>query len=111
MPGTFVLDHAKNGKYKFNLRASNHQVVLTSEIYESKVAAEKGIESVRKNAIDDVRFTRKKAKDGHTYFVLTSLNGETVGKSEMYSRPSSMEKGILSVRTNAPKAKLVDMTR
>ncbi|MDH6305869.1 uncharacterized protein YegP (UPF0339 family) [Parabacteroides sp. PF5-5] len=46
---------AKNGKPFFNLKASNGQIIGTSEMYASESGREKGIESVKKNsAIADV---------------------------------------------------------
>ena len=39
----------KGAKYSFNLKAANHQTILASQSYESKGAAESGIESVRKS--------------------------------------------------------------
>ncbi|MCV5334869.1 YegP family protein, partial [Escherichia coli] len=75
---------AKNGKVHFNLKASNGQVILSSETYDSRKSAENGIESVRKNSQVDARFERKTAKDGSAYFVLKAANGEPIGKSEMY---------------------------
>lgn len=50
MPGKFVLKKGSTGKYHFNLIASNGQVIATSEAYNSKAAAVKGIESVKTNA-------------------------------------------------------------
>ena len=50
MSGKFTLQKGRTGKYHFNLVATNGQVIATSESYESKAAALKGIESVRKNA-------------------------------------------------------------
>lgn len=41
---------AKNGQFYFNLKASNGQVIGTSEIYKSQSGMENGIESVKKNA-------------------------------------------------------------
>ena len=41
---------AKNGKPYFNLKATNGQIIGTSEMYESVAARENGIESVKKNA-------------------------------------------------------------
>jgi hypothetical protein len=108
MAGKFVLKTAKNGKVHFNLKASNGQIILTSEKYETKKSAEKGIESVRKNSQNDARFERKKAKDGSPYFTLKAANGEPIGKSEMYRSTSSMEGGIASVAKNAPDAATVD---
>ncbi|MFK7889114.1 MAG: YegP family protein [Gammaproteobacteria bacterium] len=40
----------KNGKPRFNLRAGNHQVIGTSETYNSTAARDNGIKSVAKNA-------------------------------------------------------------
>lgn len=39
-----------NGKYYFNLKASNGQIIGTSEMYESSAGRDNGIESVQTNA-------------------------------------------------------------
>lgn len=41
-----------NGKFYFNLKATNGQVIGTSEMYESENSRDNGIESVKKNAPD-----------------------------------------------------------
>ena len=102
MAGKFDLKVSPSGKFMFNLKAGNGQVILTSELYESKDAAENGIASVQKNAGDDARYERKEAKNGDPYFVLKAGNGQVIGKSEMYSGSSAMENGIESVKTNGP---------
>ena len=109
MAGYFELKPTAGGKFSFNLKAANHQVILTSETYSAKAAAQGGIESVKKNGADDSRFERKRAKDGSAYFVLTGANGQTIGRSEMYSSASSMEMGIASVKNNAPGAATKDL--
>lgn len=43
---------SSNEKHYFNLKAANHQIIGTSEMYESTAAMENGIESVKKNAPD-----------------------------------------------------------
>ena len=43
---------SSNGKHYFNLKASNGQVIGTSEMYESSSGMENGIASVKKNAPD-----------------------------------------------------------
>jgi uncharacterized protein YegP (UPF0339 family) len=43
---------SKNGKHYFNLKATNGQIIGTSEMYESKAGRDNGIESVKKNAPD-----------------------------------------------------------
>jgi uncharacterized protein len=53
---------------------------------------------------------RKTAKNGEPYFVLKAMNGEMIGKSEMYSAAKSVEKGIASVKRNAPDARIVDLS-
>lgn len=41
-----------SGKFMFNLKAGNHQVIGTSQSYESEASRDNGIESVKKNAPD-----------------------------------------------------------
>ncbi|SDD19053.1 YegP family protein [Pedobacter soli] len=43
---------SSNGKYYFSLKASNGQIIGSSEMYESTAARDNGIESVQKNAPD-----------------------------------------------------------
>lgn len=50
MTGNFVLKKGTTGKFHFNLIAGNGQVIATSESYESRESALKGIESVKANA-------------------------------------------------------------
>ena len=45
---------AKNGKPYFNLKAANHQVIGTSQLYSSDQSREKGIDSVKNNGIQTV---------------------------------------------------------
>ena len=52
MPGTFELYQDKRGGYRFRLKASNGQVIASSESYERKSGALSGIDSVRQNAAD-----------------------------------------------------------
>lgn len=50
MAAKFVVKKGSTGKFRFNLVASNGEVIATSELYNSKASAMKGIESVKKNA-------------------------------------------------------------
>ena len=108
MAGKFEILAGKNGKFRFNLKASNGQIILSSESYDSHKGAEGGIASVKKNAAKSARFERKTAKDGSAFFVLKATNGEPIGKSEMYKSVKSMENGIASVGKNAATAAMVD---
>lgn len=102
--GKFVITKNDKGQFHFNLKASNGQVILTSQGYSSKAACENGIESVRNNSADDSKFERKEAKDGRPYFVLKAANAQIIGNSQMYSSEDAMENGIASVKNNAPGA-------
>ena len=110
MAGYFELKSAAGSQFMFNLKAANHQVILTSERYTTKAAATAGIDSAKKHAPDDSRYVRKTAKDQSPYFALTAMNGQTIGTSEMYSSASAMESGVTSVKTNAPGAATKDLT-
>jgi len=108
MVGKFELKAAKNGKFHFNLKAGNGQIILSSEMYETRKAAESGIASVKKNASDPKRYERKTSNKGGHYFNLKAGNGEPIGKSEMYTSSRGMENGIVSVSKNAADAALAD---
>jgi hypothetical protein len=110
MPGKFVLALAKNGEFRFNLKAANSQTILTSETYRAKKSALNGIESVRTNGVMEERFERRIAKDGRPYFVLKASNGQEIGRSQMYASNATMENGIASVKKNSADAALVDLT-
>ena len=110
MAGKFELKVSSNGKYHFNLKAGNGQIILSSEMYESKASAVNGIASVQKNAGDDARFERKESTNGKPYFNLKSTNGQVIGKSEMYESVASMENGIESVKKNGPEGVTVGVT-
>ena len=109
MPGKFEVKSAAKGQYMFNLKAGNGEIILTSETYKSKDSCLNGIESVRKCAASDESFDRRTAKNGKPYFALKASNGQDIGRSEMYNTKASMERGILSVKRNAPDAKVVEV--
>lgn len=108
--GKFEIKKDKAGKLRFNLKAGNGQVILSSEAYNSRSACDNGIESVRKNSADDGRFERKTAKNGKAYFNLKAANGQVIGASQMYASEASMENGIKSVKTNAADASIDDQS-
>ena len=104
MSGYFELKPAAGAEFMFNLKAANHEVILTSERYATRAGAESGIASVKENAALDERYQRRVSKDDAPHFVLVAANGQTIGKSEMYSSSKAMEGGIASVKANAPGA-------
>lgn len=69
MPAKFVVRKGSTGKFRFNLVATNGQVIATSEAYETRAKALAGVESVRKNAagatlVDETAPAAKPAANG-----------------------------------------------
>lgn len=110
MASKFTISKAKNGKFHFNLKSGNGEIVLASQGYKSRSGCKNGIESVRTNGAIADRFEEKQAKNGKAYFVLKAGNGQVVGQSQMYSDARSCRAGISSVKKSAKSAKLVDET-
>ena len=108
--GKFVITTRKNGEFQFNLKAGNGEVILASEGYTAKPSCLNGIESVKKNASEDKRYERKEAKNGKFFFNLKAGNGQVIGTSEMYESAAGRDKGIESVKRNAPDASTDDQT-
>ena len=116
--GKFVIRNVSSG-IKFDLKATNGQVIATSEVYESKAACENGIESVRKNApiasfedqtaegfavATNPKFEMYQDKAGEFRFRLKARNGQIIATSEGYTTKNACENGVESVRKNAPEA-------
>ena len=108
--GKFVISTRKNGEFQFNLKATNGQVILSSEGYTTKAACMNGIESVKKNAPTESRFEKNIAKNGKFYFNLKATNGQVIGSSQMYESETSCDNGIKSVQKNTPDAAIDDQT-
>ena len=110
MAGKFELYKDKAVEFRFRLKAGSGQTILASEGYKQRKSAENGIESVRKNSADDARFDRSETKNGKHMFNLKATNGQVIGTSETYESSSSRDKGIASVKNNAPTTSVSDLT-
>ena len=104
----FEISVRKNGEFQFNLKASNGEIILTSEGYTTKAACLNGIESVRKNGPVEERYEIKEAKNGKPFFNLKASNGQVIGSSQMYASERTMKQGIASVMRNAPDSPVVE---
>jgi len=109
--GKFEIFKDKRGEYRFRLKARNGEIILRSEGYTRKSNCENGIHSVKTHAPDNDMYVRGFSIDGLRYFNLKASNGQVIGTSETYSSTGAMETGIGSVKTNAPMAEVVDLTR
>jgi uncharacterized protein YegP (UPF0339 family) len=110
MSAKFEIQKAADGHFHFHLKAANGEIIFSSQEYKAKASALSGIESVKANSQADVHFERKTSHSSQPYFILKAVNGETVGCSQMYSSTAAMEKGIESVKANAPTAAVEDLS-
>lgn len=108
MAGSFELKKAANGQFHFNLKAGNGEIILSSEMYESKDSARNGIASVQKNCPDDARYERSEASNGKHYFTLKAGNHQVIGNSQMYASAASRDAGIESVKANGSTTDIED---
>lgn len=104
----FVISQRINGEYQFNLVANNGQVILGSEGYTTKAACINGIESVKKNALELIRFDKLTSSNGKYYFNLKATNGQIIGTSQMYENQGSRDNGIDSVVQNVKNSTIED---
>ncbi len=113
--GKYVIKEAKTG-YKFDLVATNGEVIASSQIYKSDSGLKNGIASVRKNAPDAAienqtvegsttekhpKFEVYTDKAGEYRFRLKATNGQIIAVSEGYKALKSCLNGIASVKKNA----------
>ena len=120
--GKFVIRNVASG-IKFDLKATNGQVIATSEVYTTAAACRNGIESVKKNApianvedqtvenfetVTHPKFEMYTDKAGQFRFRLKARNGEIIAVSEDYTTKASCENGIESVKKNAADAEVVE---
>jgi len=119
--GKFIVKKTATGT-KFDLLATNGQVIATSEVYANEASCLKGVESVKKNApianledqtVEPVekavnpKFEVYTDKAGESRFRLKAKNGEVIVTSEGYKTKASCLNGVESVRKNAPEAEIV----
>jgi hypothetical protein len=100
MAAKYVISKTSNSKYHFVLKASNGEVILSSQTYDALDGARKGIDSVKANGPQDAKYQRLTSKKNEPYFTLLSDNGQIVGQSEMYSSERARDGGIASVKAN-----------
>ena len=120
--GKYVIKEAKTG-FKFDLKATNGQVIASSQIYKSLRSCKKGIASVMANAPDagledqtvegfekvkNPKFEIYPDKKGEFRFRLKATNGQIIAVSEGYKTMKSCLNGVASVRKNAPDSQIID---
>ena len=105
--GYFEKLTAKDGRHYFNLKAGNHEVILTSQMQPSAAAVDLLIAQVQARAADASAFVTATANNGEIYFNLTAADGTILGHSETYPTGAVLQKGLESVQRNGPTTKIV----
>jgi uncharacterized protein YegP (UPF0339 family) len=90
-------------QFRFNIFASNGQIILSSESYTTEAAAWNGAFAVQDAAATAASFKLLTAADGRFYFTLTAENGQVVGISQMYTTQLAAQAGIKSVTSTLAK--------
>ncbi len=119
--GKFVIKTTATGT-KFDLKATNGQVIATSQVYKSVATCKNGIASVAKNApiaavedqtvegfatVKNPKFEVYTDKSGEFRFRLKATNGQIIAVSEGYTTMKNCVNGIESVKKNAVDAEIV----
>jgi len=120
--GKFVIRTTNTG-VKFDLKATNGQIIATSEVYTTETACRNGIESIMKNApvaaVEDQtvdgyavqkhpKFEIYADKAGEFRFRLKATNGQVIAVSEGYTAMASCVNGVESVKKNAVDAEIIE---
>jgi uncharacterized protein len=95
---SFSTFQGADGRHYFNLASTNGEIVLSSQGYTTRAAAEAGLASVIENGNDKRNFDMLESRDGQWYFTLSAANGEVIGTSELYPSKSNAERGAATVR-------------
>ena len=110
MAGKFEIYKDKAGEFRFRLKSSNGQNVLSSEGYKAKSGAQNGIRSVQQNCTDPDRFDKSDSASGTYRFNLTAKNRQAIGQSQSYKSAASRDNGMEAVARAAQGADTVDLT-
>ncbi len=103
----FVVFEGESGRYFYQLRAKNGEVVLRSQSYATEAGALNGTFSVADNGLETSSFEVLAAANGGFYFNLVAGNGEIIGSSEIYSTKSNATRGVRAMIALLPDVELL----
>lgn len=90
----FEIFTGENRQTYFHLRAGNGEIMLSSEGYSSKQAAQNGLASVKANGDKASSFEVFEAANGQYGVRLVAANGETIARGELYSSKSTADRAV-----------------
>ncbi len=109
--GYYQLIEGQDGAFMFNLRAGNHETVLTSRLFWSRLAALDAVEMLRQVSQQPAQFVRLNRADGREFFEVLGPDGQALARSELYASRSGVLSGMASVRRNGPAQRFRGLVR
>jgi uncharacterized protein YegP (UPF0339 family) len=85
--------------YRFHLRATNNEILVTSEAYSSRTDALAGLLSVLDNGGLTSHYELLVATNNQMYFNLVAANHAIIATSETYSSKQAAQKGVAATIT------------
>lgn len=110
MAGKFEVYKDKAGEFRFRLKASNGQTILSSEGYKSRSSCMNGIESVKTNCLQADCFDKTTTPTGKFRFALKAKNKQIIGTSQNYTTASARDNGVAAIGRAVPGAAIDDQT-
>lgn len=107
--GKYQIKKTSNGQFRWTLKATNGETLLTSETYVSKQGCLDGVAS-SKASVADSNFRRLTSVRNEPYFTQNANNNQVLGTSEMYSSIYNRDNGIEAVKRFAPNAVIEDLS-
>ncbi len=104
----FIINKNSNCEFQFEFRDKKGHIILSSGGYTRKLMCLKGIESVKRNSQDNLKFFRKTNSNNEVYYKLKAFNGKMIGISKLFKTKESREKSIESLKIKAPLAPIED---
>ena len=129
--GKFIIKKTPTGMFNFSLFAANKEkIAVSSQVYTTKAACKKGMESIAKHAVKCIEEDRVEDqtlktpvqktcpkfeiyldKAGLFRYRLIASNGESIAMSEEgYKSKNGVLNGIKSVSVNAVDPEIIDET-
>ncbi|MDX2093711.1 MAG: YegP family protein [Kofleriaceae bacterium] len=93
--GKLAFSKDAGGKWRFNVKAGNGSVLLSSEAYTSRTGAINGALSVLENGVDPAQYLVNKTTTGWNIH-LRAGNNESIAFSQVYATKSSATRAVTS---------------
>lgn len=109
MPAKFVVKKGATGKFRFNLLAANGEVIASSEAYNTKAAALKGVASVQKNApgaaVEDQTVAKKAAPAKKTAAAKKGPAKKAAAKKAAPTKKAAKKKAPVKKKADAKRSR------